>query len=159
MRSAKEQEFFPYDTKQVCYILVDRSGAVSQVRHSQNELKATYMAASEGTASLYAVWPGQWSSDLFVIDDLNAFADAVGIPREDPHVHEIEWTLSSVDDGRSLYAWVDCKFRCDCSFWKTGIKKFANDMRRQKGWEVAVSKGCGGHGDVFSVPVKRSSLK
>ena len=40
-----------------------------------------------------------------------------------------------------------------------GIKKFANDMYQQKGWDVAVSKGYGSHGDEYSVPVRRSSLR
>jgi len=26
--------------------------------------------------TLYAVWPGKWSSDLFIIDDLDGFAKA-----------------------------------------------------------------------------------
>ena len=159
MRSAKEQEFFPYDSKQVCYILVTNSGAVSQVQHNQSELSVAFKAISEGQAALYAVWPGQWISDLFIIDDLNAFADAVGIPREDTHVHDIEWKLSDIDDGVSRYAWVDCKFKCNCSLWKMGIKKFANDMRKQKGWDIATSKGYGSHGDEYSIPVRRNSLK
>lgn len=159
MRSAKEQEYFPYDSKLVCYVLVSKSGTVSQVQHSRSELTAAYMAVSEGKAVLYAVWPGQWRSDLFVIDDLNAFADAVGIPREDAHVHDVEWKLSDDDDGVSRYAWIDCKLKCNCSIWKMGIKKFANDMYQQKGWDVAVSKGYGSHGDEYSVPVRRSSLR
>lgn len=158
MRSAKGQENFPYDSKLVCYILVESDGTISQVQHNLGELSAAYKAVLGGQASLYAVWPGQWRSDLFIIDDLNAFADAVGIPREDSHVHDIEWKLSSVDDGDSRYAWVDCKLRCNCSIWKMGIKKFANDMRTQKGWDIATSKGYGSHGDEYSIPVRRSSL-
>ena len=87
------------------------------------------------------------------------FADAVGIPREDPHVHDIEWNFNGIDDGASRYAWVDCKLKCNGSIWKMGIKKIANDMRKQKGWDVAVSKGYGSHGDEYSIPVRRNSLK
>lgn len=159
MRSAKEQDYFPYAAKTVCYILVTSSGEIQQVHHTKDELAEAYAEANEGRAKLYAVWPGQWRSDLFIIDDLNAFADALGIERQDDHVHEIDWELSSIDDGTSGYAWVECRFRCGCSLWKMGIKKFAADMRHQKGWNVATSKGYGGHGDVVSVPVKRSSLK
>ncbi|RSM60067.1 hypothetical protein DMB66_25620 [Actinoplanes sp. ATCC 53533] len=32
-----------------------------------------------GTSRLFAVWPGDYSSDLFVIDDLDAYARAVGL--------------------------------------------------------------------------------
>ena len=159
MRSAKEQEFFPYDAKTVCYILVTPDGNVQQVHHTADELKKAHDDAKTGDAALYAVWPGKWRSDLFVIDDLDAFADAVGIDRQDQHVHDIEWEISSRDDGTARYASVECRLKCGCSIWKMGIKKFSNDMRRQLGWDVATSRGCSGSGDVFSVSVRRSSIK
>ena len=31
--------------------------------------------AEQGITKLYAVWPGNWSSDLFIIDDLEKFAE------------------------------------------------------------------------------------
>ena len=34
------------------------------------------MRALAKNTILYAVWPGNWSSDLFIIDDLDAFAKA-----------------------------------------------------------------------------------
>ena len=159
MRSAKEQEYFPYDSKTTCYILVDGAGTVTQVSHTLRDLQEAYNAVLNNSAKLYAVWPGQWRSDLFVIDDLDSFADAVGIPRKDSHVHDVEWHISEFDDGLSRYAHVECKLNCGCSIWKMGIKKFANDMSEQKGWVVAASKGYGSHGDVYSIEVSRPSLK
>lgn len=79
MRSAKKQDFFPYSAKTICYILVMQDGTVQQVQHTVGGLTDAYAAAREGKAMLYAVWPGQWRSDLFVIDDLEAFASAIGI--------------------------------------------------------------------------------
>ena len=32
-----------------------------------------YVHAQSGISKLFAVWPGQWRSDLFIIDDLEAF--------------------------------------------------------------------------------------
>ncbi len=159
MRSAKEQEWFPYDSRMTCYILVDSKGQVSHVAHNKSELKSAYDSVVTGNAVLYAVWPGEYRSDLFIIDDINAFADAVGVYRKDEHIHQLEWKISDYDDGVSRYASVSCKFKCGCSFEKIGIKKFANDMREQKGWVVATSKGYGYHGDEFTVPVSRASLK
>ena len=159
MRSAKEQEYFPYDLKTTCYILVKNNGDVSQVAHNNSELKAAYDLVINGEAVLYAVWPGTYRSDLFIIDDINSFADAVGIYRKDSHIHDVEWKISDLDDGVSRYAWVDCKFKCGCSFRKIGIRKFANDMREQKGWVVATSTGYGCHGDEFTISVSRASLK
>jgi len=34
------------------------------------------MNALSGTSKIYAVWPGRWRSDLFIIDDLAAFCIA-----------------------------------------------------------------------------------
>lgn len=80
MRSAKEAGNFPYTMSIVCYFEVDKNGTVQQVPHKnksdrQNLLEACQRAA-DGTVTLYAVWPGNWKSDLFIIDDLNAFAEA-----------------------------------------------------------------------------------
>ena len=159
MRSAKEQEFFPYDSKTTCYILVYKNAEVEHIQHTKADLTKAHIEIVNNNAILYAVWPGNYRSDLFIIDDLNAFADAVGIPRKDEHKHEIEWKISDFDDGVSRYASVECKFKCGCSFQKIGIKKFANDMKEQKGWIVATSTWWGSHGDIFTVPVTRASLK
>ena len=78
MRSAKEQEYFPYTGSTVCYIEVGKDGTVSQMRHKNKsdrpEVSAAYQRAACGDSTLYAVWPGKWSSDLFLLDDLEAFA-------------------------------------------------------------------------------------
>ena len=105
----------------------------------------------------------EYSSDLFEIDDLNAFADAFGVERPDPHVHDLAWTLSPMDDGTSRYANVNVVFRCGCTLSKQNIKKFANDMRRQMGWNVATSTvpGCHGSADgseVYTIRVERRTL-
>lgn len=159
MRSAKEQEYFPYDSKTTCYILVRKNNEVEQVNHSISNLTEAYNSVLNGDAKLFAVWPGQYRSDLFVVDDLNAFADAVGIPRKADHIHKIKYKLSKYDDGKSRSALVTCSLECGCSFSKMGIKKFANNMREQRGWDVATSKGWGSCGDEFSVHVRRTSLR
>lgn len=110
MRFAKEELGFPYNAKTTCYILVCTDGTIKQVQHTKTDFTDAYSSARNGSATLYAVWPGNWRSELFVIDDLNAFADAVGVPREDNHVHAIEWKLknslwicASKKEGLSLH--------------------------------------------------------
>lgn len=82
MRSAKEADF-PYRMNTVCYIEVDKNGKVTQVNHKNKsdlpEVTAAYQRAASKISVLYAVWPGKWSSDLFLIDDLDAFAKSFGI--------------------------------------------------------------------------------
>ncbi|MEL7609466.1 MAG: hypothetical protein AAGU74_08155 [Bacillota bacterium] len=158
MRSAKGSDHFPYSSKLVCYIEVDKHGNVSQIDHSASAMFAAYHNAVDGRSKIYAVWPGNYRSDLFEIDDLNALADAFGVPRPDPHVHQLEWALSKIDDGKSLFAAVDIVFHCGCRLGFDNIKKFAMDMKEQKHWDVATSKGISGTGNRYTISVRRSSL-
>ena len=85
MRSAKQAENFPYCMSTVCYFSVDDAGNVTQLPHKNKSdrprLMEFYEKARNGLLSLYAVWPGNWSSDLFSIDDLDAFAEAFEFSR------------------------------------------------------------------------------
>lgn len=77
MRSAKETENFPYAIKNICYFLVDNNGKVERVHHfrkcDRQEVINAYEKIQSGTAILYAVWSGQYTSDLFIIDDIKLF--------------------------------------------------------------------------------------
>ena len=74
MRSAKETGCFPYRSKLVCYMELTIDGNIKQLS-TQNEKLQAYLNAKAGTSKILAVWPGQWRSDLFIIDDLDSFAD------------------------------------------------------------------------------------
>jgi len=80
MRSAKESDNFPYNMKTVCYFEVDKQGNTNHIHHKNKSDKQgvfeSYLRAVKKDTTLYAVWPGNWSSDLFIIDDLDAFAKA-----------------------------------------------------------------------------------
>lgn len=73
IRSAKESDCFPYRSSVVCYIEL-RDGQIDKIASkNQSDLWNVLDAAKraeEGKSVLYAVWPGKWSSDLFIIDDL-----------------------------------------------------------------------------------------
>lgn len=72
MRSSKEARCFPYRSKVVCYMEVFPDGNIRQLKETNEKLEA-YMNANSGRSTIYAVWPGQWRSDLFIVDDLEAF--------------------------------------------------------------------------------------
>ena len=74
MRSAKETGCFPYGSGQVCYIEVSPDGAVTQLS-TVGEKRSAYINAQAGISKIFAVWPGRWRSDLFIIDDLDAFSE------------------------------------------------------------------------------------
>ena len=86
-----------------------------------------------------------------------------GVERPDPHVHDLAWRLSPMDDGTSRYANVKCCLPLRLYAEQADIKKFANDMRRQMGWNVATSTvpGCHGSADgseVYTIRVERRTL-
>lgn len=74
MRSTKEAGCFPYRSKLVCYMELSNDGNIKQLSTRNEKLRA-YINAKAGTSKIFAVWPGQWRSDLFIIDDLDSFAD------------------------------------------------------------------------------------
>ena len=74
MRSAKETGCFPYRSKLVCYMELSNDGSIKQLS-TKNEKFQAYLNAKAGNSQILAVWPGQWRSDLFLIDDLDSFAD------------------------------------------------------------------------------------
>lgn len=74
MRSAKETGCFPYGSGQVCYMEVSPDGAVTQLS-TICEKRSAYINAQAGISKILAVWPGRWRSDLFIIDDLDAFPE------------------------------------------------------------------------------------
>lgn len=79
IRSAKESGCFPYTMSTVCYFEVYKDGKVNRIRHKNksdiDEVIKAYRNVEQKKTTLYAVWPGQWSSDLFIIDDLEEFAE------------------------------------------------------------------------------------
>ncbi|WLQ34666.1 hypothetical protein P8A18_15025 [Streptomyces castrisilvae] len=88
---------FPYQLGTMCYIEVHKDGSVTHGHDAQ-----TYRRVLAGDSQLYAVWPGEWSSHLFVIDDLDEYAKALGIVHDEErtglaeHQHDVRWELSSL---------------------------------------------------------------
>lgn len=72
MRSAKETGCFPYRSKTVCFMKLSPSGELKQLT-DRKEKCAAYLESKQGNCQIVAVWPGQWRSDLFIIDDLDEF--------------------------------------------------------------------------------------
>lgn len=54
------------------------AGILTQLTN-KSEKERAYFRAKCGESQLVAVWPGNWRSDLFLIDDMDEFAKANGI--------------------------------------------------------------------------------
>jgi hypothetical protein len=154
---------FPYKSPTTCFIEVAEDGTVTQGGGHE-----AYERASAGKSRLFAVWPGRWSSDLFVIDDLEEYARAIGIVHDEgrtglaEHEHDVSWTVSPYEkkpDG--LYITIEVRLNCGCQI--RDLKTFASHMREQKGWEIATTRGWGGGGSEedgyrYHMRVRRTTL-
>jgi hypothetical protein len=164
-RSAKASgRDFPYKYSTTCYIEVWANGTVAQGAGAE-----AYERAKAGTSRLFAVWPGQYRSDLFEIDDLEEYAKAIGLIHDHQRTglaeHEHSVRLSqrsySTDNPRSQYVSIDVELDCGCEI--RDLTVFAGDMRKQYGWDIATT---GGHGirstpdgkQVYSLRARRTSL-
>ncbi|MEU6034362.1 hypothetical protein ABZ801_03055 [Actinomadura sp. NPDC047616] len=149
----------------MCYIEVHKDGRVT---HGVDA--GTYERALAGESRLFAAWPGNWRSDLFVIDDLDQYARAFGIVHDEErtgladHEHRVRWATSSYEDKPSG-AWISIDVWLDCGCEIRDLDTFAAQMRKQRGWHIATSSGWGSSGSAdgklrkYSMRARRNSLK
>jgi hypothetical protein len=154
---------FPYLMGTMCYIEVTQDGAVTW----GNDREA-YERARAGTSRLFAVWPGQYQSHLFAIDDLDEYARAKGLIHDQErtglaqHKHKVRWSISPHEKNPTGgYIGINVVLDCGCSI--RDLKTFAAQMREQKGWNIATSGGWGYVGNpdagyTYSMRAQRRSL-
>lgn len=58
---------FPHKNPRICYIEIGQDGSVSQLRYAA-EIREGRARAASGESRLYAAWPGEFRTDLFVVD-------------------------------------------------------------------------------------------
>jgi hypothetical protein len=135
---------FPYTAKTLCYIEVAKDGTVS---HGVDA--GTYERARSGESRLFAVWPGSWRSDLFVIDDLDEYARAHGLLHDQQrtgladHEHAVRWTLDP-SEKKPMGSYITVRVHLDCGCAINDLDAFAKQMRAQQGWDIATTGGWGG---------------
>jgi hypothetical protein len=135
---------FPYTAKTLCYIEVAKDGTVS---HGVDT--GTYERARSGESQLFAVWPGSWRSDLFVIDDLGEYARAHGLLHDQQrtgladHEHTARWTLDP-SEKKPMSSYITVRVHLDCGCAINDLDALAKQMRVQQGWDIATTGGWGG---------------
>ncbi|MCC9308437.1 hypothetical protein LN042_15300 [Kitasatospora sp. RB6PN24] len=153
---------FPYTRKTLCYIEIAEDGTVSQGTDA-----GTYDRARTGKSRLFAVWPGEWSSHLFVIDDLDEYARAHGLIHDQDrtgladHEHVVRWEVDPYE-AKPMASYISIQLELDCGCTIEDRRTFASQMRAQRGWDIATSGGWGkrtGQGrTTYSLRARRKSL-
>jgi len=165
MRSASSVEHFPYKNSTNCYIEVFPDGTVRNIAHKNkselNEIEAVYTRICNRESRLFCAWPGKYSTNLFEIDDLNAFADAFGFICEtnpDEHIHSFTWEVDE-KNSTSRTAYVKIRFTCDCeSPLYDAREKFDTFLQKHLGWSVATSRGRSGGSGTIGLYVHLATL-
>ena len=153
---------FPYQLSTLCYIEVRADGSVTQGADT-----AAYQRALAGESRLFAVWPCNWRSDLFVFDDLDQYARGIGLIHDETrtgladHEHQMRWKKSPYETKpNASYISIELEFDCGCEI--KDLHAFAEQMRQQRGWDIATSSGWGSRrdsgGSSYNVRVRRKSL-
>lgn len=149
---------FPYQLQTMSYIEITNDGTVSSGTDS-----GTYQRLRTGKSRLFAVWPGQWRSDLFEIDDIDAYAKGVGIIHDEArsgladHEHDVQWSISPYESNPSA-SYIDIKVALNCGCQIKDLDTFATQMRKQRGWDIATTVGWGSGGGTYSMRARRKSL-
>ncbi|QIK57953.1 hypothetical protein G7059_08905 [Erysipelothrix sp. HDW6A] len=79
VKKASEVEFFPYNSRHNCYMVINDNGKLEQIQHGVDNMKELYEKVKNNDSDLYIVWPGRYRSDLFIVDNLELFAEAFKI--------------------------------------------------------------------------------
>ncbi|WP_371675913.1 plasmid mobilization relaxosome protein MobC [Streptomyces sp. NBC_01276] len=119
--------------------------------------REAYERALAGSSRLFAVWPGEWSSHLFLIDDLDEYAKAHGIKHDDErnglkeHAHEVKWKNPPYGNDNPRSPYMSIRVSLDCGCLVHHLAAFAAQMKQQTGWDVTTSVGWGSSSKVCSV--------
>lgn len=68
LRKASKQEHFPYLGRTVTFIRISFIDNVIQQAKTKTEKRSMIISAKESDI-LLAAWPGEWSQDIFLLDD------------------------------------------------------------------------------------------
>lgn len=72
---------FPYDWPGHVAYIEHRDTQIAWLK-TRPETREAVKRALAGQSVIFAAWPGQWKTDLFVIDDPQQLADALGMTAE-----------------------------------------------------------------------------
>ena len=171
LRKISDVKDFPFSDESNCYIEVHNDGTVSNIPHKNrgdlSYLQEAYVRTADKTSKLYVAWPGKWSTDLFFIDDLAAFANAFGLScDDDDSFPSFQWRIADYDKREGRSVWVDIMFTDDSEFElsQKNIRMFAAFAHKHLGWNIAVSKGISGGRDYMTgehrqtITVQRNTL-
>src|SRR5580698_3326753 len=92
LRPTSAVQSFPWLVKLVTLVRVTPEGVVTQAKSDAE--KRSLLGEADEQDLVLAAWPGEWSQDVFVVDDLKGARVSVGLPR-----HKATPATASAPDG------------------------------------------------------------
>jgi hypothetical protein len=85
-RKASESDNFPCASRLLCFFAVVKGKPPVQLHYVADRREAVRRARTRRDTVIYAVWPGNHRSDLFVIDKLAPLAKAWRVDETNNHL-------------------------------------------------------------------------
>ena len=138
---------FRYDLRGLSYYEVHNDMVITCIdskigsieRKEENSCYGAYQRASAGETRILVSTLDMYSNSVrYIVEDLDAFADAFGIRRESDHVHDIEWRLSKTISDDRRYVYIDVTMRCGCKMGKENARVMHDVLRETLGCDVVL---------------------
>ena len=100
LRPTSTAQSFPWLARLVTLVRVGQDGAVSQAKTEAE--KRTMLGEAGDRDLLLAAWPGEWSQDVFVVDDLVGARLAIGLPRKQVPVRVAEAEVAPPEPAQPI---------------------------------------------------------
>ena len=146
MRLISKTPEFPWNEKTISYIYFDKNLNSYQVGSNRDiSHENAYQLAKSGEGKIIAVWPGNYRSDAFLIDDLNLYGLQFGCVKNPLPIKIVGY----IHDNPFNYDTKQTKY---ISFFYEGtdgdITRMPNFLERLSdmlydkfGWKIAMGKG------------------
>jgi len=145
LRSTSGTPSFPWLVKLVTLVRVTPDGVVTQAKSDAE--KRTMLGEADEQDLVLAAWPGEWSQDVFVVDDLKGARVSVGLPR-----HKATTALASPPHGGASAQW---DYKSPIGLWQRLAESPSLSLEGQR--EIATARGSRS-GDVALALLARPDL-
>lgn len=150
MRLTSETPNFPWKDRNICYIFVNQKMNVFQVGGGNRDISHgdAYKMAKNGIGKIVAVWPGNYKSDAFLIDELDDYGAAFGLVMKPLPAKLVGYKREKKYDTKiSKFVCFYLETGDDFSLSDAFVTQFAMMIQQKFGWKVALSRGfSGGYG-------------
>ena len=138
---------FRYDLRGLSYFEVHNDMMITLVdskigsieRKEEDSCYGAYQRSNAGESRILVSTLDRYNNSvIYLVEDLDAFADSFGIRRESDHVHDIKWRLSKTSSDDKRYVYIDVTMMCGCKMGKENARVMRDVLRETLGCDVVL---------------------